>query len=226
MDRCQTLTNGCGFAMLVEALKIFLKSYVEEFKRVIVNLKERNTKQEIVKTKGHRRSTSSPHNILSTKSDENDFEDWDAFRHFVKIIQIVGELITKYDCLEDLLNKNIQKSLARKNSAGSSEANLKQELGLLSIESYKQYLLEDTDRMKLNSFIHLIESGDDYSIMKDLLRPLYSLSESVHKFAFDIVFAPVKHLLKNISKSTVSILLKANEPSDIKLSIICCIHIN
>ena len=87
MDRCLTLTNGCGFAMLIEARKIFLKSYVEEFNRVIVNLKERNSKQENVMSKGHHRSTSSPHNLLSTKSDENNFEDWDTFRHFVKIIQ-------------------------------------------------------------------------------------------------------------------------------------------
>ena len=40
--------------------------------------------------------------------------------------------------------------------------------------------------------------------MNELLKPLYSLSESVHKYAFDIVFAPIKHLLKNISKSNVS----------------------
>ena len=40
-------------------------------------------------------------------------------------------------------------------------------------------------------------------MMKDLLKPLYSLSENVHKFAFDIVFAPIKSLLKNMSKSKV-----------------------
>ena len=39
--------------------------------------------------------------------------------------------------------------------------------------------------------------------MKDLIKPLYLLSENVHKFAFDIVFAPIKVLLENISKSNV-----------------------
>jgi hypothetical protein len=36
--------------------------------------------------------------------------------------------------------------------------------------------------------------------MKDLHKPLFSLSESVHKHAFDIVFTPVKNLIKQVSK--------------------------
>ncbi len=40
-------------------------------------------------------------------------------------------------------------------------------------------------------------------MMKDLLKPLYLLSENVHKYAFDIVFKPIKHLLKNMSKLNV-----------------------
>ena len=207
--------------MLIEALKIFLKSYVEEFKRVVVNLKIRNSKQqENLKVKGHNRSSSSPHNLL-LNSDENDHEDWATFRHFVKIIQIVGELITKYEGLEEILNKNIQKSLEqRKSSAATHEAAVhhKQELDLFSIGSYKQYLLEDMDRVKLNSLISVIESGDEYNMMKDLLKPLYSLSESVHKYAFDIVFAPVKHLLKNISKSTVSFYFIKINSTKVKLN--------
>ena len=37
--------------------------------------------------------------------------------------------------------------------------------------------------------------------MKDLQKPLYALSEHVHKYAFDIVFAPIKKLVKHVSKS-------------------------
>ena len=37
--------------------------------------------------------------------------------------------------------------------------------------------------------------------MKDLHKPLYALSENVHKYAFDIVFAPIKKLVKYVSKS-------------------------
>ena len=39
--------------------------------------------------------------------------------------------------------------------------------------------------------------------MKDLVKPLYSLSENVHKYAFDVVFAPIKHLLGTITKGNV-----------------------
>ena len=49
--------------------------------------------------------------------------------------------------------------------------------------------------------------GDDYTIMKDLNKPLYLLSENVHKYAFDIVFAPIKYLVKSINKSNVTIFL-------------------
>ena len=40
--------------------------------------------------------------------------------------------------------------------------------------------------------------------MKDLNKPLYLLSENVHKYAFDIVFAPIKYLVKSITKSNVT----------------------
>lgn len=46
--------------------------------------------------------------------------------------------------------------------------------------------------------------GDDYAIMKELLKPLYQLSETVHKHAFDVVFAPIKFQLRDLSKSNVS----------------------
>ena len=76
---------------------------------------------------------------------------------------------------------------------------------LLSIQNYKEYLLDDNERIKLNKLIGVIESGDDYVIMKDLVKPLYGLSENVHKNAFDIVFAPIKSLLKSMPKLSVFI---------------------
>jgi len=70
IERCITLTNGCALGLLVEALKVikslflkssrtqtsfsycrgkqktFLKSYIEEFKRVANNLKERKPNEQ------------------------------------------------------------------------------------------------------------------------------------------------------------------------------------
>jgi hypothetical protein len=41
LARCDTYTNSCGLAMLIDSLKHFLKSYIDEFKQVALNLKER-----------------------------------------------------------------------------------------------------------------------------------------------------------------------------------------
>ncbi len=130
------------------------------------------------KLAGHH-SASSPYNLSSLEDAE--CEDWDTFRHFVKIIQIVGELIMKYEGLNDVLDKKIQitlittsttknlnltNSITKKESSSlqlspqASETLLeKQNFELLSIENYKQYLLEDVDRMKLMSLISIVESG-------------------------------------------------------------------
>lgn len=200
IDRCVSLTNGCGLAMLIDALKMFLKSYVEEFKRIVINLKERKTFDK---------------NSTNAKVNEG-AEDWESFRHFVKIIQIVGDLIIKYEDLERIIVKKIQEIFLHSSSPKSmSQLSLNTNTtstdiftNLLTVYNFKEYLLNDSDRIKLNRLISVIESGDDYNMMNDLLKPLYLLSESVHKYAFEIVFAPVKYLIKSFSKSSVSYCLQ------------------
>lgn len=133
---------------------------MEEFKRVVVNLKERNKDQ------------------LSSAKEKDDLEDWDTFRHFVRIIQIVGELMIKYENLEETLEKQIQTNFIHKQRTRSTStastptslqtfqldqlnqtANQLQHLNLLSQSNFKEYLLEDTERIKLNTLISIIESG-------------------------------------------------------------------
>jgi len=203
IQRCIQYTNGCGLAMLIDALKIFLKNYLEEFKRIVINLKERKHHQ-------HQQQQQSQDTLLHTSSSSINLnnqqtsvvvtEDWESFRHFVRIIQIVGDLIIKYEELEIKIEKQIQEIFLHNNN--NNKLNDMQS-NLLSIYNFKEYLLQDSDRIKLNRLITIIESGDDYNLMKDLLKPLYSLSESVHKYAFEIVFAPVKYLIKSLSKSNI-----------------------
>lgn len=50
-------------------------------------------------------------------------------------------------------------------------------------------------------FRNLFFLGDDFRILKELIKPLKSLSENVHKYAFEVVFAPIKEFLKNMNKS-------------------------
>lgn len=193
---------------------------------MVINLKERKQQEASSASaafnsphSGHlvHSSTTSALNTMKINDQNQGQEDWDTFRHFVKIIQIVGELIIKYESLEDTLNKqvhvtfvaNVLQNNNQNNPASSSisllsSSNIQQiQYNLLSIVNYKEYLLDESDRGRLNNLISVIESGDDYSIMKDLIKPLYILSENVHKYAFDIVFAPIRFLLKNISKTIV-----------------------
>ena len=204
IQRCMQYTNGCGLAMLIDALKIFLKNYLEEFKRIVINLKERKHQQQQQQQQQQQsqdtllHTSSSSINLNNQQTTVVVTEDWESFRHFVRIIQIVGDLILKYEELEIKIEKQIQEIfLHNNNKLNDMQSNL------LSIYNFKEYLLQDSDRIKLNRLITIIESGDDYNLMKDLLKPLYSLSESVHKYAFEIVFAPVKYLIKSLSKSNI-----------------------
>jgi hypothetical protein len=96
-------------------------------------------------------------------------EDWDTFRHFVKIIQIVGELIVKDEHYEDVLKKQIQANFLHRNRTASVDSSSavhalhsidqQSQLNLLSVFSFKEYLLEDAERLKLNTLISIMESG-------------------------------------------------------------------
>lgn len=136
-----------------------MKMYIEEFKQVVINLKERKSEQ------------------LTTSGSSNSkqlemIEDWDTFRHFVKIIQIVGELIIKDEHLEEMLEKQIQGIFLHRLRASSVDTNAtlssqqqQQQQGdlsqfnLLSIQNFKDYLLDENERFKLNTLISIIESG-------------------------------------------------------------------
>lgn len=124
--------------------------YIEEFKQVIINLKERKSYDNQV--------------LRSTKSDN---EDWNTFRHFIKIIQIVGELLVKQENLEEIFEKQIQNNFIYKSRVSSDvnkttqyETNsLNLQYSLLSINNLKECFLQETDIFKLNTLISVVETG-------------------------------------------------------------------
>lgn len=124
--------------------------YIEEFKQVIINLKERKSYDNQV--------------LRSTKSDN---EDWNTFRHFIKIIQIVGELLVKQENLEEIFEKQIQNNFIYKSRVSSGvnkttqyETNsLNLQYSLLSINNLKECFLQETDIFKLNTLISVVETG-------------------------------------------------------------------
>lgn len=64
----------------------------------------------------------------------------------------------KYEGLEDILSQNIQKSLETNKSQGTDAH--KQGNDLFAIDSFKDYLLDDMDRIKFNSLVLIIESSE------------------------------------------------------------------
>jgi hypothetical protein len=146
-----------------------------------MNLKERKVNNVA------QQQTASSAAVVAGNSDE---EDWDAFRHFVKIIQIVGDLMIKYENLEENLNKQIQNTFCQHHKLLSTSPSTPPKLAhtsnnansltmrspeiknvnfqfdihqpsnsLLSINNFKVFLLEDNERIKLNTLISLIEAG-------------------------------------------------------------------
>lgn len=101
-------------------------------------------------------------------------ENWDLFRHFLKLIQIFGEFIIQYEQLEDdivnKINLNFIKpmssnsaSILSKLSQNEALSDEKSEFQLLP-ENYKEILLDELDRVKLNTLISNIESGMNVAI--------------------------------------------------------------
>jgi hypothetical protein len=116
---------------------------LNEFRRVVSNLKERNL-----------------------KSISEEHENWDLFRHFLKLIQIFGEFIMQYEQLEDEILVTITSNFIKLSSSGN--ANLLSKLTIneddktqfqLLPDNYKEILLDELDRIKLNTLISNIESG-------------------------------------------------------------------
>ena len=142
-----------------------------------MNLKERKVNNV------NQQASSAAIAAANNSSSNGDEEDWDAFRHFVKIIQIVGDLMIKYDNLEENLNKQIQSTFCHHkpvttpvtppkqphsnltmNSPEIKNVNFQFDLhqqpnSLLAINNFKIFLLEDNERIKLNTLISLIEAG-------------------------------------------------------------------
>ncbi len=157
----------------------------------------------------------------------SEHENWDLFRHFLKLIQIFGEFIMQYEQLEDDLVKIINTNFIKSASSLLSKLTLneddKTQFQLLP-DNYKDILLDENDRIKLNTLISNIESGnlnknflqvdindlysfyslgDDYNLIPEVNKAIFGLSEQLHRYAFDIVFSPIKFLLNGLSKSNV-----------------------
>jgi hypothetical protein len=208
IDRCMRLTFGCGIVLLIDALKVsnqmvpmmpkvvflfsslffilysikvYLKSYMVEYRRVATNLKERNIK---------------------TMSEN---EEWDLFRHFLKIIQIFGEFVLQYEQqIEGSLLKSISSTfLTQANTISQQRTSqdpfhtdhelvakrLSATLSTVQVEpgvqlngSYlKSFLLDEHDKSRLNILLGNIGAGMERIECCHSTRPA---SKSITQFTF------------------------------------------
>ncbi|GAB1599817.1 conserved oligomeric Golgi complex subunit 7-like [Argonauta hians] len=174
-ERCVQLTDGFGYLYLLEALKTFYMNYCREFKRVISNVRAK----------------------CYIDRQQEDFEDWSLFQQSLRMIQICGELIIQTEELDKTLINNIISTLG-KYLQTSQHSPLKENPDKMSLfQCHASLLLEDqADIEILEEFVLKLEEGDTPSVLSDVTKEMFKLSQDVHKFGFDIVFAQLKkHLI-------------------------------
>ncbi|KAK7454688.1 hypothetical protein BaRGS_00039554, partial [Batillaria attramentaria] len=178
-ERCRKLSNGCCYLDLLEAYKTFFSSYTREFRRVVVNIREK---------------------CKAGESEEG--EDWSNFQHSLRIIQTCGFLITQTEELDKNLISSILQCLAHLTSSRSPTRDQGKRFNLriqtLAFQG-SLFLSKPEDIEALESFVMKLEEGDTPSVMTEVMTDLSRLSEEVHKFAFEMVFAQLKNYLSDVS---------------------------
>ncbi|XP_052083064.1 conserved oligomeric Golgi complex subunit 7-like [Mytilus californianus] len=180
-DRCQQLTNGTGYCFLLTSLQSYFQSYCKEFRRVLTNIKEKSK---------------------TTQFTEED-EEWANFQQSLRIIQTCGELIMHLDDLDTVIISSIlhtigkyvvpltpEKEISRHRFWGTHS----------SLQSHASLLLSSrVDLDDLEQFVINLEKGETPSVVSEIKKDFCKLSEEVHKFAFEIVFGPLKRYLVDLS---------------------------
>ncbi|CAH1780014.1 unnamed protein product [Owenia fusiformis] len=180
-ERCLQLTNGCGYVGLLDALQKYFSAYVMEFRRVLTNLRE--------KCKIDNRSEA---------------DDWSFFQHSLRMIQTCGDLILHLDELDGAVISNLLMS-AGKYCVPLSPSTIKEldKRGTTNQTPFHKftslYLEDPSQQLALEHLITQVEEGDTPSVLPEIKQEFYKLSELVHKLAFDIAFAPLKHDLVGLS---------------------------
>ncbi|ELT88100.1 hypothetical protein CAPTEDRAFT_161050 [Capitella teleta] len=181
-DRCLEFTNGCGFIMLPSTFASFFSAYVKEFRRVVVNIGEK----------------------CRVELPSFDYQDWVSFQNILKIIHTCGDLIMHTDELEHSLVSAVVGSVGKICFTESPEYavyhNYMRQSKPSPFHDFGHLLLDkQSDREKLNDLLEQLESGKhQISLLKDVYSEMYSLSASLHQFAFDVVFAPLQQLLMSL----------------------------
>ncbi|XP_064640481.1 conserved oligomeric Golgi complex subunit 7-like [Lineus longissimus] len=176
-ERCMKFANGCGYPDLLQAVEAYLKNYVKEFRRVLVNLREK------------------------CKLDApGDHEDWSLFQHSLRIIQTCGDLILHTEEYDQNLISNILNSIGKHYHPSSPVKTETTRSKWNPFHDAKYLLLESQeDQLAVESLLEKLEEGDAPCVLPDVMKHMCKLSEEVHRFAFDIVFHQLKEHLVSLA---------------------------
>ncbi|CAF3942965.1 unnamed protein product [Rotaria magnacalcarata] len=172
VDRCKQLTNGQTIISLLNVLQKFFTSYIGELKRVVNNIRERNTK------------------ILGN-------EDWELFQQTIRILEICGELILAYEQFESSLAQQLLQMINEWPNK-SNKHKQHQDPFDVAIESFINKT-SSSDKHDFVSITNALENAT-YSLFPDIPKLLSKFSDECHQFSFDAVFLPIHSLLNGFSK--------------------------
>ncbi|XP_077983120.1 conserved oligomeric Golgi complex subunit 7-like [Glandiceps talaboti] len=190
VDRCMTLTEGCGSMGLIRAIKALFGSYCFEFNRVLTNLRAKA-------------GLDSP---LPSSASSEITEDWEQFQHALRIIQTCGDILLQIENIEGQLCNEIVKHAGKfLTEAYSPRSITTMSDSLLEHNTnpfkYYNYLIK-SDPIQYAEFaelLTLIKEESQANILKDVINQVEQVNEETHKFAFDIVFYPLKVHLGDLS---------------------------
>ncbi|CAG5116805.1 unnamed protein product, partial [Candidula unifasciata] len=178
-DRCQKLTNGFCYIGLMDALKTYFIAYTREFRRVLINIREKCR--------------------MGAKVDS---EDWSDFQNSLRIVQTCGNLLIQTEELDALIASSILQSLGHLLTCHSP---VKESDSLISsaCHSFKfsasLFLPTYSDVEALETMVKKLEDGESPPVFAEIKSDLSKLSSEVHKFAFEIVFGQLKSYLSGVS---------------------------
>ncbi|CAL1543486.1 unnamed protein product [Lymnaea stagnalis] len=182
-ERCQQLTNGFCYLGLLDAYKTYFTAYTREFRRVLINIREK-----------------------CRTGSKADSEDWSDFQNSLRIVQTCGNLLMQTEDLDAVVSSSVLHSLGHLVTCHSP---VKEAISLVVSASHtfqfqaSIFLSSHNEVEAIEAVVHKLEDGESPPVFGEILNDLSKLSGEVHKFAFDIVFSQLKTYLSSVSSMEI-----------------------
>ncbi|RUS78612.1 hypothetical protein EGW08_013618 [Elysia chlorotica] len=178
-ERCQKLTNGFCYLDLMDAYKTYFSSYTREFRRVLINIREK-----------------------CRTGAQGDTEDWSDFQNALRIVQTCGNLLMQLEHLDARVDSSILQTLGHLMTGHSPTKDAESAVSFASHSFHFQaslFVSSQATIENLETMVHKLGEGESPPVFADITSDLSKLSGEVHKFAFEIVFGQLKSYLAGVA---------------------------